>query len=302
MTEEGGALLKASIIVHGGAGGGKYGRSDRRFSELRRALEEGMTAMRGGSSLDGVQAAVEHMEGCGAFNAGKGACLTAAGTVQLDAAIMEGGRMRGAGVGAVTCTYNPVRLARWAMENTPHVLLVGEGCKALARAAGMSLESVSPSKNAEDRFRELRAGGAANLDLWATIGGGTVGAVAIDSAGTPSAAVSTGGVWMKLPGRVGDSAIIGAGVCADKSGAACATGSGEEIIRNVLAWDCCQRMAGCTATAAARRAIATMSRRSGRGTAGIITVDSKGRVGYAYNTEAMGRAWCGRDGRVRVEV
>ena len=259
--------------------------------------------MRKGSSLEAVQAAVEHMEQCGAFNAGRGACLTAAGTVQLDAAVMEGRRRRGAGVGAVTCTYSPVRLARWVMENTPHSMLVGQDCRALARAAGMRLTRLSPSKNAEERFRKLKADGAASLDMWATIGGGTVGAVAIDAGGTPSAAVSTGGMWLKLPGRVGDSAVIGAGIYADsKYGAACSTGSGEEIIRNVLAWNCCQSMKRSAAPAAARGAIAMMSRLSGRGTAGIITVDLKGRVGYAFNTEAMGRAWCDSEGRIRVEV
>ncbi|MDG6981342.1 MAG: isoaspartyl peptidase/L-asparaginase, partial [Nitrososphaerota archaeon] len=112
------------------------------------------------------------------------------------------------------------------------------------------------------------------------------------SDGVPAAAVSPGGVWMKLPGRVGDSAILGAGIFADKrQGAACATGTGEEIIRCALALRACGFMQADDAERAAAKAIAFISRERGKGTAGIITVDLEGRVGASFNTVAMGRAW-----------
>ena len=297
------------MIIHGGAGSGKFGRDDARFRELGRALEQGMAAMRRGSSLDGVEAAVSWMEQSGLFNAGRGSCLTAGGKVELDAAVMEGSGLRGAGVGAVTSTYSAVSLARWVMANTGHVLLVGPHTREAARAAGLPLERLRATRRVSGRFAELVAGArgkrAENLRLLTRMqDGNTVGAVAVDSAGCPAAAVSTGGLWLKLPGRVGDSAVLGAGIYADRrSGAACATGTGEEIIRNVLSWQACELMRREPAPVAAKRAVAVMGRRSGPGTAGIVTVDRRGRVGSAFNTEAMGRAWFDHSkGRVVVRV
>ncbi len=289
--------MKPTIIVHGGAGSGKFGSTDVRFRELKNAVEAGMTAVKHGSALDGVVAAVASMEEAGVFNAGRGACLTADGKVQLDAAVMTGSGLRGAGVGAETSTYKAVSLARWVMENTSHVLMVGEDTAALARAAKLPIEELKPSESTARKFEAQLAGAVGrntpNLALMRRLQeGNTVGAVAIDTDGVPAAAVSTGGLWLKLPGRVGDSAILGAGIYADKkSGAACATGTGEEIIRHVLSWRACEYLKKQSAGSAAKKAIAMMTRSSGRETAGLITVDMKGRVGFAFNTEAMGRAW-----------
>jgi len=288
-------MTKDSIIIHSGAGGGKFGPRDRRFRELGNALMEGISAMKRGSSLDGVEAAVFYMEETGAYNAGRGSVLTAFGEVEMDAAVMSGRRNAGA-VGACTCTYHPVSLARAIMEKTNHVLVAGQYCEAYLRMAGMMKEVPLPSPEARKWYKEAKkrvserskTGRAiASMDV-----GGTVGAVAIDRDGLPSAAVSTGGLSMKLPGRVGDSAIIGAGVYADsKLGAACATGIGEEIIKSALSWNACQYLAGADAKTAAERAVGLIGRLSGKGVAGIITVDLKGRVGFSYNTLAMGRAW-----------
>lgn len=289
--------MRPTMIVHGGAGSGKFGSDDPRFDGLRRALEDGMAALRSGSSLDGVEAAVTSMENSSLFNAGRGACLTADGKIQLDAAIMEGGKLRGAGVGAVTSTFSAVALARWVMGNTNHVLLVGPYTVDAARAAGLPVEQLKETEKSARRFAELRSQPsgklAKNLEMLTRMQeGNTVGAVAIDSEGIPAAAVSTGGMWLKLPGRVGDSAILGAGIYADvRLGAACATGTGEEIIRNVLSWRTCEFMGQLTASAAAKKAVSVMTKQSGPGTAGIITVDTKGRLGFGFNTEAMGRAW-----------
>jgi L-asparaginase / beta-aspartyl-peptidase len=291
-------LGNPSLILHSGAGSGKFASGDVRFRELKEAWEEGNSALRRGSSLDGVVAAVRRMEESGAFNAGRGACLAADGSVQLDAAVMMGEGRRGAGVGVCTCTSHPVSLARAVMELTEHVLVVGEECEDIARAAGIKTEKLAPSQRSLAKFAELKGllgkTHPKNASFLRRISedGNTVGAVAVDSGGVPAAAVSTGGVWMKLPGRVGDSAIIGAGIYAEPGvGAACATGTGEEIIRAALCWNACEFMRKGEAAAAARKAITLISRRSGRGTAGLVTADAGGRVGFAYNTEAMGRAW-----------
>ena len=269
-------------------------RSDRRFGELLRSVDAGMSAMKKGSALDGVVAAVNYMEESGAFNCGRGACLTSNGTVELDAAVMTGSGLAGAGVGAVTCTYNPVLLSRWIMENTEHVLIVGEKCRVYAKLAGLKVDRLVPSQKSEERFRTLVKDPKHShvLELAKSFETGTVGAVALGSDGVPAAAVSTGGKWMKLPGRVGDSAILGAGIFADlKSGAACATGTGEEIIRCALSLRACEFMRGTDARGAARRAISYMTRLRGKDNAGIITIDMNGRIGADFNTDAMGRAW-----------
>ena len=284
-----------SIIIHGGAGSGKFSMEDRRFVELLRAVEAGHAAMKSGSGLDGAIAAVNYMEESGVFNCGRGACLTAEGKVELDAAVMMGKGLAGAGVGSVTCTHEPVLLARWIMENTEHVLIVGERCKDYARLAGMKIERLEPPETVKARFLALREDRTHAAALRIAEGfktGDTVGAVAVGSDRVPASAVSTGGRWMKLPGRVGDSAILGAGIFADtKFGAACATGTGEEIIRCALSLRACEFMAGSDAGTAAKKAISYISRLRGRDNAGIITVDRKGRVGAAFNTKAMGRAW-----------
>jgi L-asparaginase / beta-aspartyl-peptidase len=286
--------VKPSIIVHGGAGSGRYGIDDKRFLGLLEAVEVGRGAMKKGSGLDGAVAAVSYMEGSGLYNCGKGGCLTSEGNLELDAAVMVGEGLAGAGVGDVTCTPHPVELARWVMENTKHVLIVGDRTKDYARLAGMKTGGLHPSAKTLARFEELRneAKHSDAVRLAKRLGGGTVGAVAMGRDRVPVAAVSTGGMWMKLPGRVGDSAILGAGVFADsRYGAACATGTGEEIIRCALSLRACRFMDRFNAQEGADKAIAFISRERGKGTAGIITIDRKGRVGAAFNTAGMGRAW-----------
>ena len=285
--------------MHGGAGSGKYAKTDRRFAGLTQAVDAGLSAMKKGSGLDGAIAAVNFMEGSGLFNCGRGACLTAEGKVELDAAVMTGKGLAGAGVGNVTCTYEPVKLARWITENTEHVLVVGDRLADYARLAGVKVEKLEPSVASLKTFVALKkdtkfAGALRAVERFRT--GDTVGAVAVGSDGIPAAAVSTGGRWMKLPGRVGDSAILGAGVFADeKLGAACATGTGEDIIRCALSLRTCGLMHGRDAQTAAEKGIEYISKTLGKDNAGIITVDLKGRVGASYNTDAMGRAWFDHD-------
>ncbi len=242
----------------------------------------GSRALSTGSSLEAVEAAVRYMEDSGAFNAGRGSVLTIDGRMQLDAAVMVGKGLKAGGVGACSCTHNAIALARFVMERTKHVLVVGEDCRSLALKAGLPLESLRPLPRVMKRFSGMRRRGPV----------GTVGAVAIDSNGVPASAVSTGGLWLKLPGRVGDSAIIGAGAYADgASGAASATGEGEEIMRMALTWEACRLMKIHDAMSAAELAIKNLTDARGIGLAGIITVDLKGRIGFAQNTRMLGLAY-----------
>jgi beta-aspartyl-peptidase (threonine type) len=241
------------------------------------------------------------MEESGAFNAGRGACTTMQGKIELDAAVMNGRGRTGAGVGLCTCTYHPVSLARKIMEGTKHVLVAGEHCKDLALVNRIKVEEgeLRPSPRVLRKYLTLLSElKRSNDEIFESLQrasdeGNTVGAVALDQDGAPAAAVSTGGLWMKIPGRIGDSAIIGAGIYADdNSGAACATGIGEEIIRNAMSWNACAYMLQLgSASLAARKSVSLLTKRSGPGTAGIITIDMHGRTGFAYNTTAMGRAW-----------
>ena len=295
------------IVVHGGAGSFRLGWEERRekyLKGLRDAVMEGYRALIGGSALDAVEAAVALMEDNEAFNAGYGSSLTLKGEVEMDAGIMDGGTLRAGAVAYVRNIKNPIVLARKVMELTDHVLLVGAGAEAFGASVGVETSTNMIPKGHVDRYRraleEWRSGRGFRhlsrlrelvakypklLDL------DTVGAVALDRDGNVAAATSTGGIWLKMPGRVGDSPIPGAGFYADNSGgAASATGIGEYIIMTRLCSRAVELMCqGVTASTAAKAAIDVITERYGRGTAGIITVDIKGNVGIEYNTAGMGR-------------
>jgi len=294
------ACMGIALIVHGGAGSGR-GEDPTRLEYLRLAAEEGYRILeRGGSALDAVERAVIVMEDSGVFNAGLGSCLTFDGVVEMDAGIMDGATMSIGAVAAVKTVRNPVRLARKVMELTDHVLLAGEGAERLAEKLGLSIDEgrlVTPDKlrrleeykekwRAGEEFRWLnRLRGVASYF-------GTVGAASIDRDGNVAAATSTGGYWLKLRGRIGDTPIPGAGFYADNSGGACsATGIGEVIIKSMLCYRAFELMrTGVSAMTAAKAAIEAVTSRLGEGTAGIITVDRRGGIGYAFNTQSM---WIG---------
>ncbi len=187
---------------------------------------------------------------------------------------------------------NPILLARAVMELTPHVLMAGAGAERLARRAGIAL--CRPAELITPRARERwRAAWERRADAVGTAGAGggpgrfgTVGAVALDAAGGLAAATSTGGVSGKLPGRVGDSAIIGAGTFADADGAASATGQGESIMKAVLCREAVAALRRGEPRAGAERAIAALAALTG-GQAGVVVIDRCGRLGYAHNAEVM---------------
>jgi beta-aspartyl-peptidase (threonine type) len=251
---------------------------------------------RGGTALDAVVASVVVMEDDPLFNAGFGSVLTTEGRVEMDASVMESGPQLMAGaVASVSRVRNPVLLARAVIEHTPHLMMVGKGAERLARSAGLKL--CKPEDLISDRARERwrqrinkndrdkKEKNKALLETRRRVIHGTVGAVARDANGQLAAATSTGGMTGKMPGRVGDSAVIGAGTYADRFGAASATGVGEAIIKAGLCREVVRLARSDSPNDAAAKGIKILQEVRGEG--GVIVIDSEGRVGYAYNTEMM---------------
>jgi len=283
------------LIIHGGAG--MRGPADERPARRRamlEAVERGRAVLeRGASALDTVCAAVVLMEDHPLFNAGYGSALNTEGEVEMDASVMvvpfsaapgatDGAAVGTIGAGAVAGVRrikNPVLAARAVMTQTPHVLMIAAAAERLAARAGLSL--CRPDELVTERSRAR----------WQTYMGraaehGTVGAAALDLNGQLAAATSAGGITGKMPGRVGDSAIVGAGSFADRTGAASATGMGESIMKTMLCREVVRMLARTTPARAAAMAIKTMESTAG-GEAGVIVVDKRGRVGYAHNAQAM---------------
>jgi beta-aspartyl-peptidase (threonine type) len=249
--------------------------------------------------LDAVEAAVLVMEDNSVFNAGKGSSLTAVGTVEMDAAIMDGRDLSAGAVALVHSVKNPIRLARIVMEKTNHVLLAGEKAEELAKAFSQPAANLVTAHR-QRLLSELRGSGAhrrsrgieKNLKLLAThpqlLRMDTVGAVALDKEGNFAAAASTGGPTMKLPGRIGDTPQIGSGLYADnQAGAATVTGLGEIAVKLALSKHVCSLMeCGLTAQSAAVLAVEKASTRL-KGEAGVIAVDRMGRIAAVQNTPLM---------------
>jgi len=273
--------MKPALILHGGAGNPDPDLRDARHQGLRRAFEAAWAILQqDGSAVDAVVRATVELENDPVFNAGVGSCLNQEGDVEVDASLMEGSTFRVGAVGAVRNLRNPILLAKAIMETERHVFLVSEGAERFARARGF------PMVTREELIteRQLRHWQAAQT----TGGSGTVGAVALDKTGHLAAATSTGGIFNKLPGRVGDSAVIGAGTYADDTlGASSATGDGEAIIRTTLTRTAVELLRdGRDPTQAARIVVELLRKRTG-GEGGLILIDALGRVGYTYNTPAM---------------
>jgi L-asparaginase / beta-aspartyl-peptidase len=270
-----------ALIVHGGAGADPADSPDDLRAGMRNAVLAGWHVLaQDGRALDAVEAAVRTLEDHPRFNAGRGSVLTSAGTVEMDASIMEGDRLACGAVASVSRVANPITLARRVMDDGAHVLLVAEGAHAFARQAG--LPTCDPAALITERQRgRLAAHGA-----------GTVGAVALDRHGTVAAATSTGGMVGKRPGRVGDSALIGCGTYADSTlGGVSCTGSGEAIIRVVLARRALEFLKEADDPHYAAKVAVDLLVEEGRGEGGLILVDWRGRIGHAQSTLLMPVAW-----------
>jgi beta-aspartyl-peptidase (threonine type) len=293
------AMTKGRILVHGGAGRWEEGgeRVGRVVMALRGAAEAGLSAMGSGSAVDAVVEAVASLEESGAFNAGRGAALNLGGEIELDAGIMDGDNLRAGGVAAVRSVPHPIRLARFVMERTENVLVVGTGAGQLAERFGFRGD-LAPDALRSREFEEgkgeylLSPGNRWVRDLTRPDRdreGDTIGAVAMDREGRFAAATSTGGLPFKIPGRVGDSPVVGQGYYAMRgAGAASTSGIGEAIARYGLSLRAVNLMGGGVgAREAAEEAISGLTRLFGPDTAGIILLDRTGSPGIYFNTRGM---------------
>lgn len=292
--------MKGRILVHGGAGSWEEGekREGEVVAALDAAMEAALSTLKGGSAVDAVVEAVASMEESGVFNAGRGALPNLDGVIELDAGLMDGESLRAGGVAAVRSVPHPVRLARIVMERTENVLVVGVGAEKLAGAFGLSGE-LNPDATRRVEIEKKRGNYLAAPDhrwvrelgssLTGTREGDTVGATAMDGEGRFAAATSTGGLSFKIPGRVGDSPVVGQGFYAMRgAGAASTSGIGEAIARNGLSLRAVNLMAeGVEAPAAASESISGLTRLFGPDTAGIILLDARGLPGLAFNTRGM---------------
>jgi len=292
------------LVVHGGAGRFSPDRWDAARAGCRAAVEAGLAVLAaGGSAVDASCAAVRVLEDDPTFNAGVGAVLSRAGTIEVDAAVMDGRDLRFGAIGAVANARRPIDFARAVMDDGEHALVCGEAAWAFGRELGFAPCDPSEmiSARARERFaleQEKRARGPV-APVTDPEDPGTVGACAVDAAGHVAAATSTGGITYKRPGRVGDTPLCGCGTYADdEGGAASATGHGESIIRVTMARVCVDAMrAGGSANAAAWASVHELARRVG-GEGGMICCDRDGRVAAAHNSPSM--AWAA--GRVGGQV
>jgi len=290
------------LVVHGGAGGPAKGtmkpEKEKLYTDsLNKALQIGAGILKsGGSSLDAVEAVIRFFEDCPLFNAGRGAVLTEDGKAELDASIMDGKTGKAGAVAGVTIIKNPITAARAVMDKTEHVLLIGKGADAFAKAQG--LKTVDPSYFiTPERFAAWKAEKQkTNPEQPAPPSTekekkGTVGCVALDSYGNLAAGTSTGGMMMKMSGRVGDSPIIGAGTWADNNSCAVScTGHGEFFIRNCAAYSVAVQMlyANRPLEEAAHFVIFDILKAKG-GEGGLIAVDKDGNIAMPFSTSAMFR-------------
>jgi L-asparaginase / beta-aspartyl-peptidase len=299
------------LVAHGGAG--DYSKMkpadiDSRRAAMLKAVQAGYAILaKGGASLDAVEATIRIMEDSGSFDAGRGAYYTREGVPEMDASIMNGRTLNAGSVASLKHIANPIHLARLVMEKTPHVMLVGEGAEEFAKSQGVELVSPYTFFNEREWERYKNAKAAEEKNKSAAVSAdeehGTVGVVALDQAGNLAAGTSTGGTVMKMPGRVGDSPILGAGTYANnESCAVSGTGTGEFFMRNIVAADICERVRYLHVTleqAASDVVMKELVEQHGDG--GVIALDPKGNVATPFNTEGMMTATVRADGKIAIQ-
>lgn len=274
-----------ALALHGGAGpklGEDYTIVETHLMKLATLGEQMLK--NGVSSLDVVEHMVVEMEASGLYVAGRGSAPNKIGQVELDASIMEGHTQKAGAVAAIKDVKHPISIAKAVMQKTKYVMLTGQGAENFARAEGF--EFVESPKN----YYSLPIGvSLEDISSEENIHG-TVGAVALDKKGNLSAATSTGGVFGKPEGRIGDTPIIGIGTWADKDIAISCTGTGEYFIRSGGALTAANgyKLAHDDLDQALWRMLDEVERLGGDG--GLIAVNKKGEIAMAFNSDGMKRA------------
>jgi L-asparaginase / beta-aspartyl-peptidase len=282
-----------AIAIHGGAGVRERkdlspAMEETYLQSLREAINAGYSILeKNGSSLDAVEATVTVLEDNELFNAGKGSVFTADGAHEMEASIMCGRRVDAGAVCGIRNVRNPVKLARTILEKSKHLFLAGTGAEKYAKEHGLVFEPDEYYYTAE-RYRQLQAARIRTVKST-----GTVGAVAIDSAGDLASATSTGGLTNKDYGRIGDSPVIGAGTYARNSTCAVScTGDGEFFIRTLAAYDISAMVeyAGTSLREACEAVILGKLHQMG-GDGGAIAIDSQGNIEMVFNSNGMYRGY-----------
>lgn len=293
-----------AIIIHGGTGLWDENR-DAALRALRAAAGLGWKLLgETRPALDVVEQTARLLEDDPLLDAGRGSHLNTAGEVELDAILMDGRTLASGAVAAIRGVANPIGVARLVMTETKHALLVGGHAQDFARQHGIEIVPeetlITPAEYARWQawLRDPSAGDGDHD------GGGTVGVVVRDVHGDIAAATSTGGTKNKLPGRVGDSPIIGCGAYADNLlGGASSTGLGEALMKIVMAKTVCDLMGeGMDAQSAAEQAVKRLDDPRVKGWGGVIALDPQGRVGFAFNSKRMARAYSRPDGTLVAEI
>ena len=309
-----------SIAIHGGAGTLVKGLMTQELEEkyksiLRLALNKGYDALESGrTATDAVEIAVKVLEDSPLFNAGKGSVFTAEGTHEMDASIMDGKTLNAGAVSGVKHIKNPIDLAISIMNDSPHVMLSGEGAEEFAREQGFEMtdpsyfftkkrmQSLQKIKDIE--LRKQHKSLSFEDPFMKNSKFGTVGCVALDKNGNLAAGTSTGGMTNKRWNRIGDAPIIGAGTYANNSTCAVSsTGWGEFFIRAMVAYDISAMMEykGITLKEAAKIVIQQKVPDLG-GDGGIVAIDKDGNIAMEFNTAGMYRAHMNAKGELIVKI
>lgn len=283
------------LALHGGAGARRSRDYAREIVHMRGLVEAARDRLRdGASALDVAVETVRELEVSGLYVAGRGASPNQAGIYELDACLMEGATRRAGAVAALSGYESPILAARAVMEETPHVMLAGEGAALFAASRGLA-PVVDDAAWFRPAHRDL-------AEAPGTLAHGTVGCVVRDQEGRLAGATSTGGVFGKMPGRIGDSPIPGAGAWADDLVAVSSTGQGEYFIRTAAAVQVAHRMrwAGQGIEEACAATLADLGSLGGDG--GLIAIDRDGRIAMPFNSEGMKRAALLPDGSILSEA
>jgi beta-aspartyl-peptidase (threonine type) len=308
-------MNKIAMLVHGGAG------PDSEFIKkniegykqgLREAVDAGYSVLEGGgSAMDAVEAAVNYLEDNELFNSGRGSALNEKAEVEMDASIMDGKTMKSGGVAIVKNVKNPVTLARAIMEKTKHIYIGDMGALEYAQKIGLRLmpEAYFITNHAYEQYISATEEEANTIQQAGEYQvrrktHGTVGAVAVDRDGNVAAATSTGGTENKVPGRIGDSSVIGIGSYANnKTCAVSSTGDGEVLIQNVAAFhvSAIMQYKGLHLKEACNYLIKE-ELKDVKGDMGIIAVDPAGNWAFEFNSERMHRGWRTSDGEQGVGI